>query len=34
MVYPRLINSLKWKFDYVFFERKVKNGKRNPRKSV
>ena len=33
MVYPRLTSSLKWKFDYVFFEKKVKNGKRNPRKA-
>ena len=24
MIYPRLITSLKWKFDYVFFERKAK----------
>ena len=30
MIYPRLITSLKWKFDYVFFERKVKNGKTMP----
>ena len=27
MIYPRLISSLKWKFDYVFFETKIKNGK-------
>ena len=32
MIYPRLITSLKWKFDYVFFERKAKNGKQRPRK--
>ena len=22
MIYPRLISSMKWKFDYVFFEKK------------
>ena len=27
LIYPRLITSLKWHFDYVFFERKKKNGK-------
>ena len=34
MIYPRLITSLKWKFHYVFFERKAKNGKQRPRKNV
>ena len=34
MIYLRLITSLKWKFDYVFFERKGKNGKQLPRKNV
>ena len=34
MVYPRLIISLKRKFDYVLFQRKVENGNRNPRKAV
>ena len=24
MIYPRLISSIKWKFDYVFFEKKKK----------
>ena len=27
MVYPRLISSIKWKFDYVFFEKKKKKCK-------
>ena len=26
-IYLRLITSLKWKFDYVFFERKTKSGR-------
>ena len=34
MIYCRLITSLKWKFDFVFFERKAKNGKQRPRKNV
>ena len=34
MIYPRLINSLKRKFDYVLFQRKGKNGKRNLGKSL
>lgn len=34
MIYPRLISSLKWKFDYVRFIRKEKNGKRNLGKSL
>ena len=28
MIYPDLITSLKWKFEYVFFERKAKYGKK------
>ena len=28
MVYPRLISSIKWKFDYVFFEKKKKKMQR------
>ena len=32
MIYSRLISSLKWKFDYVFFERKAKNEKQHPTK--
>ena len=27
LIYPRLITSLKWRIDYVLFERKKKNGK-------
>ena len=27
LIYPRLITLLKWRFDYVLFERKKKNGK-------
>ena len=34
MIYPRLINSLKRKFDYVLFQRKGKNGKQNLGKSL
>ena len=34
MIYPGLISSLKWKFDYVFFERKTRNGKQRPRKNA
>ena len=34
MIYPRLISSLKWKLDYVFFETKIKNGKQRFRKNV
>ena len=34
MIYPQLINSLKRKFDYVLFQRKGKNGKRNLGKSL
>ena len=28
MIYPRLISSIKWKFDYVFFEKKKKKMQR------
>ena len=34
MIYPRLISSLKWKFDYVFFEKKSRNGKQRVRKAI
>ena len=32
MTYPRLINSMRWKFGYVFFEKKKKKGKHCVRK--
>ena len=32
IIYPFLITSLKWKFDYVFFERKAKKWKTTPQK--
>lgn len=35
MIYPRFISSLKWKFDYVFFEKKKKkNEKQSARKAM
>ena len=29
MIYPRLISSIKWKFDYIFFEKKKTKKKGN-----
>ena len=34
MIYHRLISSMKWKLDHVFFETKIKNGKQRFRKNV
>ena len=33
MIYSRLTSSIKWKFDYIFFEKK-KKGKQCPGKNV
>ena len=34
MIYLKLISSLKWRYDYVFLKKKIKNGKQNARKAI